>query len=285
MKIRFKNVVIGYTITLFLIMLLVCGWVWKSLDSFQKKYEQGKNATPAGDIQAEEDGRLAPEMITLSFDRTQELVDGIEVTAYSSMQIKKEGQPAVKIVKKELDNPLLQDYSEISGTELRQCVYMIDAERIEDIQVLDRYGNELQAAGADYTTALFVENEQLAQTAIGQFEVYLKHISKMVTLEELQSVMRSSSKAYKAVLSSQKSLEWMIAAKEMNFTREEAANMWMPDENHMICDIHIDLTKITENNRIVSETVDYQVLFEQIQGKWYIYSFVILEQENVLPNS
>lgn len=121
-----------------------------------------------------------------------------------------------------------------------------------------------------------IEDAALSQRAVQCLELYLKHINGMAALSDLQSIMRTDSKAYKAVLSSQQSLEWLIKSKSMTFTKEETTDMVRFNENYFACDVMIDLTKVpdTERQRTVEESVCYRILFENINGNWYMYSFM-----------
>lgn len=121
-----------------------------------------------------------------------------------------------------------------------------------------------------------IEDETLSRTAVYCLELYLKHINGMASLTDLQSIMRTDSKAYKAIINSQQSLQWLIKSKSITFTKEETADMVRFDENHFACDVMIDLTKVpdTERERTVEESVRYRILFENINGSWYMYSFM-----------
>lgn len=132
---------------------------------------------------------------------------------------------------------------------------------------------EIDVGGVQETP---IEDAVLSQRAVQCLELYLKHINGMAALSDLQSIMRTDSKAYKAVLSSQQSLEWLIKSKSMTFTKEETTDMVRFDENHFACDVMIDLTKVpdTERQRTVEESVCYRILFENINGNWYMYSFM-----------
>lgn len=279
MKNRFRNIVVGYIITWLIGIIVVCVLVWRGLGRFQKDYDAQRllqEQATKGSGMGIEDGRAAPETITLSYDYTRAPLAGLEIIAYSNMQILVDGQPADIEVKEVLENQLLADYSGLTQNVVEQCVYLVKADSYSDITVLDGAGAQIKPVANDYTAGVYIENEELSKKAIALFEQYLRHISKMITMEELQSVMRSSSVAYRAVRDSQKSLEWMIAAREMVFPKEETGNMMMLDDSHMICDVYIDLTKVTENNRTVNESVKYKVLFERVNGSWYIYSFEII---------
>lgn len=121
-----------------------------------------------------------------------------------------------------------------------------------------------------------VEDAALSQRAIQCLELYLKHINGMAELSDLQNIMRTDSKAYKAILNSQQSLKWLIKSKSITFTKEETSDMVRFDENHFACDVTIDLTKVpdTERERTVEESVCYRILFENINGNWCMYSFM-----------
>jgi hypothetical protein len=271
-------------------ILIINIWIWNGLKKFQANYEQDLENNGSLSVsqtvgQTDDAGqRAAPEEITLSFDRTEEQpsvstvenLNGIQIIAYSNMQILSGGKKAGAAELEELSEPLLDDYSELTGNVVKKCIYVVDADDLSQISVLDRNGKTVTADGNDYTKGVYETNEELKKAAVSQFEVYLKHISKMVTLDEVKSVMQTSSKAYKAVSNSQKSLEWMITAKQMTFSKEDVENLLLLDDNHMMCDLHIDLTKVTENDRTVSESVHYQVLFEKVSGVWMIYSFYII---------
>lgn len=276
---HFRKVLIAYVLTWIVGIVVVCVLVWNGLARFQKDYDTerlSKLETPTQTVMDTEEHRIAPEEITLSFDYTEAPIDGLEIVAYSNMKIMVDGKPAKYEVKEVIEDQLLSDYSALVGKTIQQCVYVVEADHYSAVTVEDASGKQVKADGRDYTAGVFIENEELSRKAIFLFEQYLRHVSKMITMEELQSVMRSSSAAYKAVRDSQKSLEWMIAAKEMVFPKEETKNMLMLDDNHMICDVYIDLTKVTENNRTVNENVKYRVLFEKVNGSWYIYSFAII---------
>lgn len=135
---------------------------------------------------------------------------------------------------------------------------------------------ELLGMDVDLIQGMPVEDETLSQRAVWCLELYLKHINGMASLSDLQGIMRTDSKAYRAILNSQQSLEWLIKSKEITFTKEETADMVRFDEKHFACDINIDLIKVpdTERERTVEESVCYRVLFENINGSWYMYSFM-----------
>lgn len=135
---------------------------------------------------------------------------------------------------------------------------------------------ELLGVEAGQVQGTPVEDETLSKTAVYCLELYLKHINGMASLSDLQSIMRTDSKAYKAILSSQQSLEWLIKSKSITFTKEETEDMVRFDENHFACDVAVELTKVpdTERERTVEESVRYRILFENVNGNWCMYSFM-----------
>lgn len=282
MNLRFRNIVIGYVCVWIVAIVVISVLVWFGLARFQENYETQKllqtenKATAKDKDNIKEEDRVAPESITLSFEDTPKRSESLEIIAYSNMRIKVDGKPAVYEVKENLENQLLSDYSELTGNEITQCVYLVSADSYSSITVENSSGGTVNPVGHDYTAGIYKDDENLSKIAIALFEQYLMHVSKMISMEELQESMRSKSVAYKAVRDSQESLKWMIAAKEMEFPKEETKNMMMLDDGHMICDVYIDLHKVTENNRTVNESVKYRVLYEQVNGKWYIYSFEII---------
>lgn len=281
MKNIFRKIVVGYIFFWILLTVFLCTFIWNRLERFQKDYDAEKKIISnqqngqEGNL-IEDEKRFAPEMITLSYDYVKPALEGVHITAYSNMQILLGNEVAECEVEKVIENQILSDYSELTGNLIEECEYVVGTKNPEEICVKNSKGEILTATKLDYTASVYEANPDVTKIVFPLFEQYLKHISKMVTLEELQSVMRTSSKAYKAVRNSQKSLEWMIAAKQMTFSKEEVKNVWFIDEKHMVCDLIIDLTKVTENNRTVNESVKYRVLYENISEKWYIYSFEII---------
>lgn len=268
MKIRFKNVVSIYLIFCIIASVSVCANVWMRLEDFQEDYEKGT-------IAADNSDRLAPEYITFSPEDDKDSTpdyDGVEITAYSNMQVYAGGVSARYYEKEQVEDQLLYDYSEYTGNEVKKVVYVVDAESIDDITVKNNKGIEITPQDNDYT--LYSDSDDgISQTVLGMFELYLKHVSRMVDLSELESVMDTSGKAYKAVKNSQKSLEWMIKAESMEFSNEKVSNIQYLDDNNVICDVYAELKKVTENKRTVNETVHYGLFCTKKSGKWYIYSF------------
>lgn len=279
MRKSFKNIVIGYTATLFLLICIGCICVWNGLEKFQHNYEIQQIVDST---QKKVNTILVPENITLSDQHNTpsvaETPEGMDIIANSDMVIMLDGNVIMPEVIEQVENQLFEDYSERTGRQLVQCVYYIPADDLSRIQVADSKGALIEPVGNDYSGGIHITDEAISSTAIRLFEQYLRHISKMITLDELQAVMCTDSKAYKAVKNSQKSLEWMIAAKEMVFSKQEVKNMMFLDDHHMICDLHMDLSKRTENNRTVNESVNYRVLYEKISNQWYIYSFSIIDE-------
>lgn len=237
---KFKHVVIGYIAVGILLIAGICIWEWNALKNFQISYDDEENRKS---IFAE-----------LKEENNRQTVSNVPA----------EGEADRNPVNKETEKQTTSADADSNTKRSQQ----------EDLIIKDMA--ELLGVEAGQVQETPIEDEQLSQTAIRCLELYLKHVNGMAALSDLQSIMRTDSKAYKAILSSQQSLEWLIKSKEITFTREETEDMVSFDENHFACDVNIDLTKKpdTERERIVEESVSYRVLFEKINGNWYVYSFM-----------
>lgn len=274
MKMKFKHVAAGYAVVWFLFIIGICIFEWNALDDFQFSYEE-ENARKEILAELRTNGMsIQPDKTTEEAADSQKLKT-FEIIADTSMTITVKGSGETVLAKESLEDAIYEDYSVLSGLPCSKHVYEVKAEAITDIVVQDRNGNEIQPVDNDYVAGSYCHDEELSKIAVAKFEPYLKHISGMVSLDDLILVMQRDSKAYAAVKNSQKSLEWMIKAKSMEFTKEEVTDMQIFDENHFACDVYIELTKIpdTERERTVNEQVKYRVLYEKKDGNWYIYSF------------
>lgn len=273
MKMRFGHVALIYGILWIFVIVGVCTYVWNGLEGFQHSYDDSNNLL-------EIKGEMQNVSNTVSVDgnrqeetKPQVIANKIEIISDSTFTVYVNGSQVTPEDIELVEDELLSDYNELTGVSRNIYTCKVAADKLTDIVVRDKDREEIFPVDNDFVKGQFVQDEALTAAVLYDFEAYLKHISGLVSLEDLQSVMRTDSKAYKAVKASQQSLEWMIKAKEMTFARESVTDIWYLDRDHVICNIEIDLTKITENDRTVNETVDYRVLMENIGGYWKIYSF------------
>lgn len=274
---KFKYVAIGYAVLWSFVIVGICIFEWNALADFQFSYEEEniRNEILAEMKVSGEESFLSGKNQLES--QAEELkLQAFEIIADTSMEIEVNGEKNNISIKENVEDEIYKDYSELAGVELSKNVYEVKAADWHDIMVCDKAGNVIEAVENDYVAGAYHYDEELAKIAITKFEPYLKHISGLVSLGDLTAVMPSDSKAYKAVLNSQQSLEWMIKAKSIEFTKEEVTSMQIFDENHFACDVFIELVKVpdTERERTVEEQVKYRVLYEKVNGNWYIYSFV-----------
>lgn len=275
---KFRNAIVIYVLIWIVLIVGFCFYEWSALSDFQMSYTDEihrknilsdlKNAGNTNSETRNNTDKSEP-------DDTQAYTE-YTIIVDSTMKISVDGKEPVITEKSEIEDGIYSDMSELTGADYHKYRITLKAQSKEAIVVTTASGNRLMADENDYVAATYTENTELSQMAVSKFEPYLKHISGLTTLSELSAVMDTSGKAYKAVVASQKSLEWMIKAKSITFTREDVSNMQIFDDEHFACDISIDLTKIpdTERERTVDETVDYRVLFRYTGGGWYIYSFV-----------
>lgn len=237
---KFKHVVIGYVIIGILLIAGICIWEWSALKNFQIAYDDEENRKSIFAEMKEENSRQQAASTPAETEAAQNPV-----------------------------NNAAEEQTTAADTDSNAANYQQEDLIIKDMAAL--LGVE-----ADQVQQTPIDDEQLSQTAIRCLELYLKHVNGMASLSDLQSIMRTDSKAYKAILNSQQSLEWLIKSKEITFTKEETADMVRFDENHFACDVNIDLTKVTdtERERTVEESVSYRVLFEKMNESWYVYSFM-----------
>lgn len=287
---RFRYAVIIYILIWIFLIAGVCIYEWNILERFQFTYmdEEARKAIKeemkaSADNSGKENGNdraqtaetTGKDSVNLQ-ENTNEIIQPVTIIADNTMTIYVNGMRQDAEIKEEIEDGIYEDLSGLLGKEIKMCLYSVETGTPDSVSVADDKGNFIMPQGNDYVKGAYTYDRELAQTAILKFEYYLKHVSGLVTLNELTAVMRTDSKAYKAVRDSQQSLEWMIKAKSIEFTREEVSDMRIFDENHFVCDVNIDLTKVsdTERERVVEETVCYRVLFEKINGEWYIYSFL-----------
>lgn len=274
---KFKHIAIGYAILWLVIIAVLCIFEWNALADFQFSYEEEniRNEIIA-EMKVTGEEAFASEKGETDGQGGKSGMYSFDIIADTSMKITVNGKECDASVKEVVKDEIYGDYSARTGVEISKNIYEVKAQDRNDIVVFDGAGNEIEAVENDYVAGTYYYDEELATVAITKFEHYLKHISGLVTLDELGAVMQRDSKAYNAVSNSQKSLEWMIKAKSMEFTKEEVTDMQIFDENHFVCDVYIELVKIpdTERERTVEEQVRYRVLYEKVNGSWYIYSFV-----------
>lgn len=237
---KFRHVVIGYVAVGILLIAGICIWEWNALKNFQIAYDDEENRKSIFAELKEENNRQTAVNIPVETETVQKQSDNTTEEQTSS------ADAGNNTIRNQQEDLIIKDMAALLG---------VEAGQVQETPI---------------------EDEQLSQTAIQCLELYLKHVNGMASLSDLQSVMRTDSKAYKAILNSQQSLEWLIKSKEITFTKEETADMVSFDENHFACDVNIDLTKKpdTERERTVEESVSYRVLFEKINGNWYVYSFM-----------
>ncbi len=237
---KFKYVVIGYLTLGILLIAGICIWEWNVLRNFQIVYDDEQNRKDIFAELKEENKRQPSASMPVETETTKE--PGNDVTEEQTTS----DSAGNHTPNNQMEDLIVQDMAALLGVDISQV------------------------------QQTSIEDEQLSQTAIQCLELYLKHVNGMASLTDLQSIMRTDSKAYKAILSSQQSLEWLIKSKEITFTKEETTDMVSFDENHFACDVNIDLTKkpYTERERTVEESVSYRILFEKINGSWYVYSFM-----------
>lgn len=237
---KFRHVVIVYVTVGILLIAGICIWEWNVLKNFQIAYDDEENRKSIFAELKEENNLQTAADIPVIAETLQEQVnnDTEEQTTAAGV--------SVNTPQNQSEDLIIQDMAALLG---------VEAGQIQETQI---------------------EDKELSQTAIQCLELYLKHVNGMAELSDLQGIMREDSKAYRAILNSQQSLEWLIKSKEITFTKEETADMISFDENHFACDVNIDLTKVTdtERERTVEENVSYRVLFEKINGNWYVYSFM-----------
>lgn len=274
---RFRYMAMIYAAVWILFITGVCMYEWNALEQFQFSYEDEEiRKAIRQEMKTGENNFQTESSVETAGKNAVNTAQTFEITADSTMTVYVNKIRQDPPVKEETEDGIYADLSGLLGEEIKQCIYLVEADSFTDIEVTDNKGSIITPQGNDFVKGSYFYDSELARTAVHKFEYYLKHICGLVTLDELTAVMRTDSKAYEAVRASQQSLEWMIKAKTIEFTREEVSDMQIFDENHFACDVNIQLTKVvdTERERTVEETVKYRVLYEKINGEWFIYSFV-----------
>lgn len=282
---KFRYSIAAYVLAWVVFICAICIYEWHFLKNFQASYEsEQKNLTgnlsnndesgvdASGPFQGD---NTAIQPIATQPSKVPEELHKYVITADSTMTIYLNQVLYEPAVREEIEDGICSDLSQLLGHEIKKYNYTITKAKTDVIDVKDNKGNSIIPVGNDFVQGAYLYDSAAADKAVRAFEQYLKHISGLVALDELTGVMRRDSKAYEAVKNSQQSLKWMIKAKSIEFTSEKVTNMRFYDEKHFSCDISIDLVKIsdTEHERKVEETVNYEVLYENVGGKWMIYSF------------
>lgn len=274
---RFRYMIVVYLAVWIFLIAGVCIYEWNVLEQFQFSYEDEEiRKAIRQEMKAGEYNSKQEQIVETADKDVESKVCDFAIIADSTMTIYVNQVRQKPQIQEETEDKIYEDISELLGKEIKKCIYLVAADSVEDITVTDAKGNIITPQENDFVKGSYYYDLELADIAIHKFEYYLKHISGLVTFDELTAVMRTDSKAYKAVRASQQSLEWMIKAKSMEFTKEEVTDMQIFDENHFACDVTIELKKITdtERERTVEETVKYRVLYEKMNSEWFIYSFV-----------
>lgn len=283
---KFRYSIVVYVLVWVVFIGGICIYEWNFLKSFQASYENEQknlngNFSNKDESGVDASGPFQGDNTTIQPGATQpskvpEELHKYVITADSTMTIYLNEVLYEPTVMEEIEDGICSDLSQLLGYQIKKYNYTITKTKTDVIDVKDNKGGSIIPVGNDFVKGAYSYDSAAADKAVKAFEQYLKHISGLVALDELTGVMRRDSKAYEAVANSQQSLKWMIKAKSIEFTSEKVTNMRFYDEKHFSCDISIDLVKIsdTEHERKVEETVNYEVLYENVDGKWMIYSFL-----------
>ncbi len=268
----FKKFLLGYTVFWVVLIVGVCFWEWSSLKSFQADYEvEADNDVPSildGNVVVSGETTVAvPEVVAKAY----------EFIADNSMIFMVNGVAVQPQLMEEFEDIIYEDYFELTGRQIVTGRYVLELLPEDELVVTDVSGNVISPVDNNYIAGTFVENSELADVAISKVEFYLKHVNGLVEFNQMSYIMRPESKAYKAVRNSQESLKWIVKATKIGYNKEITERMQILDEQHFVCDVNIDLTKKANSSSgreyIVDESVSYRVLFENVNGTWYIYSF------------
>ncbi len=265
----FKKFLLGYTIFLAVVIIGVCFWEWNSLSKFQANYEVDTDTGVPSILDANE--------TVVETTASKVLPVEYEFVADNTMQVFVNGNRVEPKLVEKISDIIYEDYQELTGKELVSGRYVIEHLPEAEITVTDANGNEIVPVDNDYIAGTFVENQELSDIAVSKVEFYIKHINGLVEFNQMSYIMRPESKAYKAVRNSQESLKWIVKATEIGYNEEITDRMQILDELHFVCDVNINLTKKANSSSgreyVVDESVSYRVLFENVNGTWYIYSF------------
>lgn len=268
----FRKFLLGYAILWIVFIVNVCVWEWNSLKNFQAEYEvESDKRVP--DIL---DGNFVdvPEQVTT---QAEEQMKVVEFVADSTMNILVNKVVTKASIVEEIEDNIYKDVATLTGVARTMNRYQLQLMQSDVLSVTDNNGNQIAPVDNNYVAGTYVKDDNLSQIAIDKVEVYVKHINGLVEFDQMSGIMRPDSNAYKAVKSSQESLKWIVSATDISFTKEETDNMQIFDEMHFACDVNIDLTKKANSNTgreyVVDESVSYRILYENVNGNWYIYSF------------
>lgn len=269
---KFRYVMAVYIAVWLIFIAVICVYEWGLLKQFQASYESEQKAYNEDLTTAPSDSKATG----ADNENVSKHLKKYTFTADSTMKVYLNGNEPKQLYREEIEDEIYNDISQLLGREIKKYIYTIEKSENDILEVKSSEGHNIDPVKNDFIKGICRHDQNIADKAVKSFEHYLKHIGGMVTLQEITEVMRHDSKAYKAVQNSQQSLKWMIKAKSIEFKREDVSNMRFFDRNHFSCDMSIDLVKTsdTEHERKTEETVNYTVLYENINGKWLIYSFV-----------
>jgi len=258
MKFRFGLII--YNCILLTAIVIVCILEWNSLSRFQTEYEAKKQA---------EQKKREEEAIAKAHEKKDKTI-----IADGFMKIYLNDEVITCEPKTKKSDIVCNDLTELTGIEANKCTYTIQVASADTLVVKDAFGNELTPVNNNnYAAAAYAYDEALAKEALEKFEYYLYFMNGMASLNDMQKITTTDSKAYKTLLNSKEMLYWSKKSSKLTFDEEEITNMRQYDDTHFICDIHTKMTKTLRNGRTEQEEVHYRILFEKIEEKWYIYSY------------
>lgn len=278
---KFRYILAGYVAVWIAFIICICAWEWVALGKFQTNYTGdtlSKDILNEMKTKPQEQNNGAAENVTTEATTTIAMLS-FDLIVDNTMSVEVNGKKADFTNAKPIYDNLYEDYKELTGRDLGKKMVTVEAESFDHIVVKNQSGEVISADDRDYIEGNYRYQDDLAAVAIRNFEPYIRHINKQLEMGDLLSVMRGESKAYKAVKASQQSLKWMQETSSLTFNKEEVSDMQIFDEDHFACDVNMDIDKVAISSSgrgiPVSEKVSYRVLYEKVNGKWYIYSFLI----------
>lgn len=268
---KLKHVIISYVLVWLVLIFFVCLFEWRALSRFQLSYDE--EILRQGIKYEMKAAGNESEAMQIE-DKTEAVLNEYEIIVDDTMSIFVNGVRYNPENRHDIKNKLYKDYYELTGNKIQPFKCVIKTADISDIKVTDHSGNEISQTDNNYLESLYVSDEQLFRIVLDKFECYLNYLNGVIDKDGVMTAVRSGSKAHSALINSQSALEWTVKSTSVVFENETVTKMRMLDDTHIICNIEIDLTKNTVKGKVENEHVNYQVLFENVSGEWYIYSFL-----------
>ena len=268
---KFKRGLILYNCILLLIIFVICVLEWNSLSKYQINYEAKKQEEQQS-LEAEQQRQKEEASIAEEHRKKDKTIiaDGF-MKIYINDELVTPSPTSTK------NDTVCTDLTELTGVEANKSTYQISLANVDTLVVKDALDNTLTPVdNNNYVSGAYQYNETLAKEALNKFEYYLYFINGMASLQDMQKVTQSQSKAYKNLLNSTKMLYWSKKSINLTFDEENVTNMRQYDSNHFICDIYFNITKTLKNGNTEQETINYRILFEKVDDNWFIYSYATL---------